>query len=183
MQIPAEIVFKHFEPSDEVRAAVSKQIERLEKFSKRITSCRVVVAAPATRHRHGDHYEVDLRIGLPGRKEVLVAERHGDAPELEHPLVAIKRAFDVAVREVEDAVRDLRGDVKLHAEEAHGRIAKLIAGEDYGFIETSDGQELYFHRNAVLDGLFDRLTVGAEVRFVEEAGDKGAQASTVRLIG
>ena len=40
-----------------------------------------------------------------------------------------------------------------------------------------------FHRNAVLDGAFDRLVVGSEVVFVEEEGDKGAQASTVRLIG
>ncbi len=183
MQIPAEIVYKHCEPTDELQAAVSKQIERLERFSKRITSCRVVVSAPAARHRQGGHYEVDIRIALPGRKDVIVAERHGDAPELEHPQVAIKRAFDVAVREIEDAMRDLRGDVKLHAEEPRGRISKLIAGEDYGFIETPDGREIYFHRNAVLDGRFDRLTTGAEVRFVEEAGAKGAQASTVRVLG
>ena len=52
-----------------------------------------------------------------------------------------------------------------------------------GFIEAADGGEIYFHRNAVLDGAFDRLVVGSEVVFVEEEGDKGAQASTVRLIG
>ena len=43
--------------------------------------------------------------------------------------------------------------------ESHGRVAKLLAGDECGFIET------------------------AEVRFVEEEGAKGAQASTVRLIG
>jgi cold shock CspA family protein len=183
MQIPAEIAYQNCEPSEEVRAAIAKQLERLEKFSDRITSCRVVVAAPATRHRQGDLYEVDIRIALPGGKDVIVDKRHGDAAELEHPLVAIRRAFDRAVREIEDAVRDLRGAVKLHVPEAHGKVARLIAGEDYGFIETPEGQEIYFHRHAVLDGMFDRLTVGAEVRFVEEAGDKGAQASTVRILG
>jgi cold shock CspA family protein len=182
MQIPVEIAFQHFEPSEDLRAAIAKQLERLEKFSNRITSCRVVVSAPARRHHKGDLYEVDIRIALPGGKDVIVGKRHGDEPELEHPLVAIKRAFDRAIREIEDAVRELRGDVKLHVPEAHGRVAKLIAGEDYGFIETPDGREIYFHRNAVLDGMFDRLTVGAEVRFVEEEGEKGAQASTVRLL-
>jgi len=42
---------------------------------------------------------------------------------------------------------------------------------------------IYFHRNAVIDGAFERLKVGSEVAFVEEAGEKGAQAGTVRLIG
>ena len=56
-------------------------------------------------------------------------------------------------------------------------------GEDCGFIETADGREVFFHRNSVLDDAFDRLTVGSEVRFVEEMGEKGPQASTVRVIG
>ena len=51
------------------------------------------------------------------------------------------------------------------------------------FIETADGCEIYFHRNAVLDGAYRRLRGGSEVRFVEVEGAKGSQASTVRLIG
>jgi cold shock CspA family protein len=35
----------------------------------------------------------------------------------------------------------------------------------------------------VLGGNFDSLEIGGEVRFDEEAGDKGPQASTVHLIG
>ena len=46
-----------------------------------------------------------------------------------------------------------------------------------------DGREIYFHRNSVLDAGFDRVSVGAEVRFVEEEGVRGPQASTVRLVG
>jgi cold shock CspA family protein len=77
----------------------------------------------------------------------------------------------------------MRGQVNGHAAPDHGRVTKFLAGQDCGFIETPDGREIYFHRNAVLDRAFDRLTIGSEVRFVEEAGDKGPQASTVRLIG
>jgi cold shock CspA family protein len=184
MQEPIEIAFQHCEPSEEIRSEINRQAQRLERFSDRITSCRVVVSGPQTRHRHGDLFQVDIRIAMPGHKDVMVGKTHGDAPEHEHVLVAIHHAFDAAVRQIEDAARDLRGQVKIHAPpEDHGRVTKFLAGEDCGFIETADGREIYFHRNAVLDGAFDRLTVGAEVRFFEEQGDKGAQASTVRLIG
>jgi cold shock CspA family protein len=74
--------------------------------------------------------------------------------------------------------------IREHVETDRGRVTKFLAGEDYGFIESAHGREIYFHRNAVIDGAFDRLKVGSEVAFVvEEAGEKGAQASTVRLIG
>jgi cold shock CspA family protein len=48
------------------------------------------------------------------------------------------------------------------------------------FIETADGCEVYFHCNSVLDDAFEHLTVGSEVRFVEEMGEKGPQATSVR---
>ena len=62
-------------------------------------------------------------------------------------------------------------------------MSKFMAGDACGFIETADGHEVCFHRNSVLDDAFDRLTVGSEVRFVEELGEKGPQASTVHEIG
>jgi cold shock CspA family protein len=120
---------------------------------------------------------------MPEHKEIIVSKTHGDASAHEHFAVAIKDAFAAARRQVEDSVRETRGQVKPHEEEDHGRVSKFLAGEDYGFIETPDGREVYFHRNSVLDGGFGHLTVGSEVRFVAEIGAKGPQASTVRAIG
>jgi cold shock CspA family protein len=57
------------------------------------------------------------------------------------------------------------------------------AEDDYGFIVTPDGREVYFHRNSVVGGDFDRLEAGADVRFVEELGEQGPQASTVHPAG
>jgi len=48
-------------------------------------------------------------------------------------------------------------------------------------IETRDGREIYFHRNSVLNAAFDDLKIGAEVRFAEEEGEQGPQASTVTI--
>lgn len=182
MQTPPEIAFRHYEPSDAVRAEVVRQVARLEKFSDGITSCHLAVAKTA-RHQHGDLFHVTLRVAVPGRKDVVVDRGHGDEPEHEHAIVAVRDAFDAAIRQIEDAMRDLRGEVKQHAESTHGRVARFLAGEDCGFIETRDGREIYFHRNSVVEGDFDQLEIGAEVRFVEELGDKGAQASTVHVIG
>jgi cold shock CspA family protein len=55
--------------------------------------------------------------------------------------------------------------------------------EGYGFIESSEGVELYFHRNSVLKASFEKLAVGTEVSFVEEKGDRGPQAAVVRIVG
>jgi cold shock CspA family protein len=50
-------------------------------------------------------------------------------------------------------------------------------------LETADRREIYFHRSSVLDGGFDRLKIGVEVRFAEELGEEGPQASTVQPVG
>lgn len=183
MQVQPEIVFQNCEPTEELRSEVTQQLQRLEKFSPRITSCRVVIHAPETRHRHGDSFKIDLRIAMPQHKDIVVNRLHGDVPENEHPLVAIRNAFAAAQRQIEDAAREMRGQVKAHLPSDHGRVVRFLAGQDCGFIETADGREVYFHRNAVLNNAFGNLEVGSEVYFVEEEGEKGPQASTVRPVG
>ncbi|HTZ67807.1 MAG TPA: HPF/RaiA family ribosome-associated protein [Roseiarcus sp.] len=109
MQAPTEIAFRHYQPSDEVRLEIDRQVKRLEKFGHRITSCNVTVIGPQTRHRQGALFKVDLRIAMPERKEIVVSKTHGGAHEREHPLVAIREAFDEAIRQIEDAARETRG--------------------------------------------------------------------------
>jgi hypothetical protein len=45
-------------------------------------------------------------------------------------------------------------------------------------------ERIYFHRNSVLEGDFDRLEVGTGVNFFEhdDEGEHGPQASTVRIV-
>jgi cold shock CspA family protein len=72
-----------------------------------------------------------------------------------------------------------RAAVKRHEPAREGRVARIARAEGYGFIETQDGREVYFNRNSVVGGSFDGLDVGTSVRFAEELGEKGPQASTV----
>jgi outer membrane receptor protein involved in Fe transport len=58
-------------------------------------------------------------------------------------------------------------------------ITGATYNKGFGFLETDDGREIYFHRHSVANGGFDRLHIGTTVRFVEEQGEKGPPASTV----
>ena len=61
MQTPVEIAFRHYQPTEEVRAEIIAQTRRLEQLSGRITSCRVVLTGPQNRHRNGDVFDVVLK--------------------------------------------------------------------------------------------------------------------------
>ena len=97
--------------------------------------------------------------------------------------VVIRDAFDSACRQLEDYVRRQWGAVKAHEAACHARVSKLFPEEGYGFIETPDGREIYFHRKSVLQEGYDHVRLGTEVTFAEEEGKKGPQASTVRPVG
>ena len=99
----------------------------------------------------------------------------------EEPLMAlIGRTFDSAQRELERVVDKQRGAVKMPAPQQETAVVeKIFRDQDYGFLRTANGEEVYFSRNSVLHQHWDRLTVGTVVRYVLEEGEKGLQASTV----
>ncbi|MGA7487543.1 MAG: HPF/RaiA family ribosome-associated protein [Xanthobacteraceae bacterium] len=181
MQIPLQINFENSEPSEAARTAIEHEVARLEKYQHHITGCRVAVVAPSTKHRHGAVYRINIWVTVPPHENIVVSHQPSDDQSHSHVEVAIKDAFAAARRQIEALAQRASGNVKLHEAEPHGRVSKISA--DYGFIATPDGREIYFHRNSVIDNAFDRLNVGSEVRFAEERGEKGAQASTVHLIG
>ena len=106
MQVPLDITFQNSEPSETIRSEVERQAKRLEKFHDRITSCHVTVVAPTMRRRKGELFAINIRVAIPHHKDILDSKTHGDAPEHEHVMVAIKDAFAAAQRQIEDA--DLR---------------------------------------------------------------------------
>ncbi len=125
----------------------------------------------------GGAYKVRIDLTVPG--DELVVSRQAD----EDLYVAIRDVFDAARRRLEDYSRRQRGSVKAYEVPPQARVSKLFPEEGYGFLETPDGAEIYFHRNSVLGAGFDHLEIGTEVRFVMEQDEKGPQASTVTVIG
>lgn len=178
-----QITFRNLDASPSVEAKVRERARELERFFDRIVSCRVVIEAP-NRRRQGDLYHIRVDLKIPG-KEIVVKRDPPAHHAHEDIYVAVRDCFDAVRRQLEDYVRHRRGDVKTHSVPAHGRIARLIAEGDYGFISASDGTEVYFHRNSVANGGFGTLTVGDEVRFsvYPDEGEKGPQASAVVPVG
>ena len=118
---------------------------------------------------------------MPGGEIVINRDHHLDHAH-EDVFVALRDSFDAARRRLEDRVRRLRGTEKAHAPKARGRVSQLFPLQGYGFIETPDGREIYFHRHAITDAEFHAVDVGSPVFFSEEEGDDGPQASAVHLV-
>lgn len=182
MKIPLQITFRNLEPSDAIEAKIRAKSEKLERFAEDIMSCRVIVEAPHKHHHKGVTYAVKIDITLPGTE--IIADRHPDQHHAhEDVYVAIRDAFDAAYRQLEDYVRERRHKVKHHETAPHGHIKEIFPDQDYGILMTPDEREIYFHRNSVIGGDFDKLQVGTSVHFSEEMGEKGPQASTVHIEG
>ena len=182
MRLPLQIAFRNIPPSDAIEFAIRERSGKLDRFSDLIMGCRVVVEARHRRHRQGRLYHVRIDLTVPGN-EITVSRE----PALHHThqdiYVAVRDAFDAARRRLEDYARRHRRQVKIHQSMPRGRISALDNANGCGFIETPDGREIYFHRNSLLNADFDRLETGGLVRFHEEEGEKGPQASTVHLEG
>lgn len=182
MSFPLEIEFRNMDPSDAVEAAVAERCRKLERFAEDVIRCKVTVEAPHRHHAKGKLYHVSIDLHVPGT-EIIVNRDPGEHHAHEDVYVAVRDAVNAAARQLEDYVRVRRGKVKTHETPPHGEVSELHPDEDYGRITASDGRLIYFHRNSLLDAELEDLTVGAEVRFDEEAGDKGPQATSVRLVG
>jgi ribosomal subunit interface protein len=176
MQVPLEISTRWIDLSPPLEAELRKRADRLERHSDRITSCRIAVERPTgNHHQEGGPYRVRIYINVPGLE--LVADKSG-----EEIYAAVREAFDAAERQVDAWSARRRGDVKSPVLPPEGEVIRLLKEEGFGFIAGPDGQEIYFHRNAVLDPPgFDKLEVGSRVRFAEEQGFEGPQATTVSL--
>jgi len=182
MQLPLQITFRGMDPSPAVEARIREKASTLDRYCDHIMSCSVVVETPHKHRTKGNLYHVRIHVTVPEGELVVSKETHDDHAR-EDVYVVIRDAFNALRRQLEDRVRQVRGDVKLHETPPQGRVMKLVPEMDYGIIETADNREIYFHRNSVLNNSFDQLELGSVVRFAEEMGEQGPQASTVTVLG
>lgn len=182
MQLPLQITFRNMDASDALDANIRAKAAKLDEYFDNVMSCRVVVEAQHRHHHKGNLYNARIDITLPGHEIVVSRTPQADHAH-EDVYVAVRDSFDAAYRRLEDFARKLRGKIKAHETPPHGTVTELHTDEGYGRITTPDGRAVYFHRNSVLNAGFDSLSEGDEVRFDEETGDLGPQASTVRIVG
>lgn len=199
MKIPIEIRFRNLKPPAQIEEWVHKMVAGLDKFHSRIMRCRVMVELPHRHRTRGNPYHVRIDLTVPGKEIVIkhqptlhsalrqtatLAESKSREAAAAHKdlYVALGNAFRAAGRRLQDQLRLRRGLTKSHEPPPRGRVSKLFPERGFGFLETRDGREIYFHEHSVLREEFERLEVGSVVSFLEEQGENGPQASTVRLL-
>jgi len=182
MQLPLNITFRNMPPSAAIEAAIREKAAKLDHFYERIMACNVTVIAPHKHQHKGKIYQVHIDITVPNGEVVVSRDNHQNHAH-EDAYVAIRDAFNAAKRQLEDFARRQRGEVKAHEPPPTGYIKAILPNQDFGYIASRDGRDIYFHRNSLIGADFDKLEEGLEVRFVEEPGEQGPQASTVHLVG
>lgn len=188
MQGPIEIAFHNMEPLEWAEQHIRTRIAELERIFDRMASCRVRVDKRAKPNGTSIPPVVHIEIGIPGRADIVVShepeylQRKFQRPDLQK---AINEAFRIAERQLVELKNQRHGRTKqpLHdtPNQRLGQVAELQPEQDFGFLATSEGTLLYFHRNSVLAGNFDSLSRGDDVYYVEGVGDTGPIATKVRV--
>lgn len=175
MKQPLEIRFIGMEPSDAVEAAARRKADKLDRFRPDIMACRITIQL-AEKHQHqGRPFAVRVDVTVPDHE--LSVDRVHD----EDVYVALREAFDDMKRQLEDSVRRVRGQEKLHATPLRGEVVRFADEGRCGFIRTANGDEYWFGPDNVAGVPFEHLELGAQVQFVPEVAAEGRQAKRVSI--
>jgi cold shock CspA family protein/ribosome-associated translation inhibitor RaiA len=188
LQVPLEIAFHNIESSAWAEQEIRARVADLQKLYDRLTSCRVRIDQRAKDRSGTIPPVVHIELGIPGRSDLVVSHEPDHLlRKYRHPDLhkAINEAFRIAARQLVD----LKGQRDGRSKDAHhdagnqslGQVAEITPEQDFGFLMTKEGGLLYFHRNSLLCGDFDRLERGDEVHYNEDMGDTGPIATKVRV--
>ncbi|MCF8143601.1 MAG: HPF/RaiA family ribosome-associated protein [Deltaproteobacteria bacterium] len=183
MIIPLEISFRGIRKTEAMDTLIQDQVKKIERLHDHITSCRIAVERRHQHQRSGHPFRIRINIKIPPGHEIVVSKDSSEGDIHDRLQAVLKDAFEAAGRQLKTIVEKQRGETKQHAQQSTGAfVSKLFRDEGYGFLQDLDGREIYFHKNSVLSDGFERLEPGTGVRYVEEPGEKGPQASTVQIV-
>jgi ribosome-associated translation inhibitor RaiA len=142
MKLPVQITFRNMSPSEALDALVRERAAALETYYAGTMACRVLIEIPHRHHESGNRCHVRIDLTVPGDEIVVTREPnlHGTLKDLAtsemskeaegqsihvHAAVAVREAFDVARRQLQDYARRQRGAVKVHETPQHGRVVRI----------------------------------------------------------
>lgn len=186
MDVPLEIAFNDMDSSEALEALVRERAAKLERYFDRINSVRVAVEAPHKTQGGVKAYHVRIETRVPGQ-ELVVSQDPGDRDHHD-AYKTVRDAFDAMERQLEGHSKKLRGRDKAPMAAAQdgppqGRVLRTFP--EYGFVEATDGREIYFHRNALVGVTIEDLEKGqpVEMALIERPDNAmGPEATTVKPI-
>jgi len=63
-----------------------------------------------------------------------------------------------------------------------GKIKRLVHDRGFGFINDTDGREVFFHQSSLVDVQFDGLKEEQKVEFDIENSPKGPRAINIHVV-
>lgn len=171
--LPVQITTKDMPISPALESTIRKRTEKLNRYCKRICSCRIVIDVPQKHKHQGKLFNVRIDVTVPGKELVVTRKQDQDI------YIAIRDAFVAIERQLEEHSRKRHGHVKTHNHVMHGFVTRIIPEEGFGFIEGVDGNEYYFSITNVSYPNFTQLTIGDAVEFIPEHLSDGRQAHKV----
>jgi ribosome-associated translation inhibitor RaiA len=141
MQLTPIVTFRGIARTKALKAEILARVRKLETYYSRIIGCRVLVELVERHHEAGNRYHVRIELTVPG-EEIVVSNEGGlhatardigterltkateSDPERKHATVAIREAFDIARRRLQDYARRQRGAVKTPARRSRGPVTQ-----------------------------------------------------------
>jgi cold shock CspA family protein/ribosome-associated translation inhibitor RaiA len=140
-------------------------------YASLVLHLRVTIEATPG-YKEGGH---EVRVVATVPNDTVVVKRWGESVR---PLLV--EAFEEIVKKKQN-----HKTAKVQGGAADGRLSgivrKIFPEEAYGFIVTDDKLDVFFHANALRDVEMNDIAEGDEVLFAMEEGDKGPQATWVRV--
>ena len=184
MDVPLELSIRHMDvpDRDRIRGQIEERIADLEQVCSHIISCRIAIDEPHQHQSSGNPIQMRAVVRIPPGHEVVVREQSDEGTH-DNLMAVIQKTFQVLRRQIRELDEKRHRRVKEHSQQyVTGIIERLYKNKGYGFLRSIDDEEIYFHRNSVLNNEFDRAEPGTGVRFVRELQHNGPAASTVRIV-
>jgi ribosome-associated translation inhibitor RaiA len=113
MHTDPEIHFHGIDKSEAVEERVREKVAKLERRFGRMSRCRVVLEAPHRSPQKPKVYQIKIEISLPRRKPIVVSHERAGSHAQEELALAIRDAFEAALRKVDDVSSKITARTKL----------------------------------------------------------------------
>lgn len=182
MDVPAEITYRGVDKTQTLDDLIRNKIANLEKYSSRINSCRVSVELDQSGKTTSNIYRVRIDLTMTQGQEIPIVEKTKPDDEKLGVEAIVRRAFDIAKRQAIKMKERQSREVKRHPEQTvQGLVKNVFPDQGYGFIQSLDGEDIYFHQNSVANDDFHRITEGTGVTYSATLGEEGLQATVVHI--
>jgi putative sigma-54 modulation protein len=113
MSTPVEIHFHGIEKSEAIEERVRWKVSKLEKHFGRMTRCRVVLEAPHRSPTKPKVYQIKIEVSLPRQQPIVVSHEREGSHASEELLLALRDAFEAALRKVDGVASKITARSKL----------------------------------------------------------------------